>query len=44
MRASRGVDGPGVWLAGHDPSGLLHLHFLVNAGDHDTFRLNVDPG
>ncbi|MEU7990584.1 hypothetical protein AB0B56_37560 [Streptosporangium canum] len=42
VRASRGVDGPGIWLAGHDPSGLLHLQFLVNAGDHDTFRLQVD--
>ncbi|TYB60164.1 hypothetical protein FXF51_31655 [Nonomuraea sp. PA05] len=36
------MDGPGTWLAGHDRSGLLQRHFLVNAGDHDTFRLNVD--
>ncbi|MFF4985686.1 hypothetical protein ACFY19_00780 [Streptosporangium saharense] len=42
VRASRGVDGPGIWLAGHDPSGLLQLHFLVNADDHDIFRLHVD--
>ncbi|MEQ4720204.1 hypothetical protein [Nonomuraea sp. B19D2] len=28
--------------AGQDPSGLLHLQFLVNVGDHDTFRLHVD--
>uniref|UniRef100_UPI003F495464 hypothetical protein n=1 Tax=Streptosporangium sp. CA-256172 TaxID=3240076 RepID=UPI003F495464 len=42
VRASHGVDGPGIWLASHDPSGLLQLQFLINAGDHDTFRLNVD--
>ncbi|GAA1761836.1 hypothetical protein GCM10009734_82580 [Nonomuraea bangladeshensis] len=42
VRASRGVDSPGIWLAGQDPGGLLHLQFLVNAGDRDTFRLQVD--
>jgi hypothetical protein len=42
VRGSRGVDGPGIWLAGQDRSGLLHLRFLLNATEHDTFRLDVD--
>ncbi|MFI6742740.1 hypothetical protein ACIBI9_58445 [Nonomuraea sp. NPDC050451] len=42
VRASRGVDGFGIWLEGQDPSGLLRLRFLLNAGDRDILRPVVD--
>ncbi|MEV0195307.1 hypothetical protein [Nonomuraea sp. NPDC050691] len=44
VRASRGVDGPGFWLEGQDPSGLLRLRFFLNAADRDTLRPEVDLG
>ncbi|WP_188186998.1 hypothetical protein [Nonomuraea sp. SYSU D8015] len=41
VRASRGVDGPGVWLSGTDGSGVLELRFLMDGPDRDRVRMTM---
>ncbi|WP_285783111.1 hypothetical protein [Microbispora sp. NBRC 16548] len=42
VRASRGLEGPGFWLSGTDPSGIAQFQFLLNGADRrEVFRLDV---
>ncbi|SEU34157.1 hypothetical protein [Nonomuraea wenchangensis] len=41
VRINRGVDGPGVWLSGTDPSGVLEFRFLLNGPDRDRVRMTL---
>ncbi len=41
VRASRGVEGPGLWLSGTDRSGVLQLGFLLNGAEHERVRMTM---
>lgn len=41
VRINRGADGPGVWLSGTDPSGVLEFRFLLNGPDRDRVRMTM---